>query len=591
MRTTKNFALATIAAAALALAGCGGGGSGGSVSAVMPDPMPVDTSGLSAGAMVQAGTYMIAAGSSATHGDVTYSCPAGGEDCVVDVMANGMTTSTGGMATAMNSAGYDERVALVAQINALRTQLGLDANADIGDSVTQLQSDLAALQQQVNDAKDAADAAAQKAMTAKGKVIFDVLDPLGDITAGTATDAVIANAAPTVSAKYGGTTGVTTANQGTFVDGLAAGLTDIDATANTAYTSGQAGMPAMLDANNGFSGTMLTWSSSTRADTMVVYTDVAAPSSALFSERYGGGSQSITSAAGQQLNGAQTGVTGAAFDGRTGGLVAHDANAKSATTLTDNDVVKLGGAYKGAMGSYTCTPTPGTTPSTCTSTVNSNGSITFSDANWTFTANTGAMVSVADGRYLQFGWWMRDVIASAAPLDAVAVFFGTQGGTAASSVDALTGKATYEGGAAGKYAWRDRVADTAHGGHFTAKAALTANFDEDGTNASVMSGSISDFRIGDDGMDPNWTVTLSEAPVTDAGAVARAATVMTQWAVGSSKAGKAGGWQAQLYANTGASRNDNLPTGVSGAFDAEFGEQGRMLGAFGANITNANPPN
>ena len=78
MRTMKHFALATMAAAALALAGCGGGGSGGTASAPTPQPMPVDTSGVAAGAMAQAGSYMIAAGQSATHGDVTYSCPAGG---------------------------------------------------------------------------------------------------------------------------------------------------------------------------------------------------------------------------------------------------------------------------------------------------------------------------------------------------------------------------------------------------------------------------------------------------------------------------------------------------------------------------------
>ena len=201
------------------------------------------------------------------------------------------------------------------------------------------------------------------------------------------------------------------------------------------------------------------------------------------------------------------------------------------------------------------------------------------------------MVSVADAAYIKFGWWMRDDKTSADILDNVAVFYGTEGGTPITSgIDALTGTATYEGGAAGKYAWRDRVADTAHGGHFTAEASLTADFDGDGTNASTMSGTISSFRLGDDGMDPDWTVTLSTAPVTDAGAVARAATVMTQWAVGSNMANAAGGWEAQL-SNTGAVRNDNLPTGVSGAFNADFNEQGRMIGAFGANITNPNPPN
>ena len=491
----------------------------------------------------------------------------------------------------------DEQIAaLQAQINELRAELGLDP-IDIDGltgSVSDLQGQVAALNQQIADRDKAIADAAAAAMTARGKAVFGVLDPLGNST--TPADSAIAATPPAIAAAHGMPTTVTVTNHGLFVEqtNLVADLTDISA-GDTDFTTGDAGMPAMLAANNGFSGTMLTWEDTGRADTMTVYTDVAAPGGRLFSEVYGGGGQTIDSQSGAGLDGAQTGVKGAAFDGRTGGTVEHSPNAKSATTLTENDVVKLTGTYKGASGVYTCTPTTGTA---CTSSVSGNGaSITFSagdgtNGTWVFTANTGAMVSVADGAYLQFGWWMRDDKTSADMLDNVAVFYGTQGGTAAANVDALTGTATYVGGAAGKYAWRDRVADTAHGGHFTAKATLTANFDVgDGTDASTISGSISDFRLGDDGMDPNWTVTLSTSGVTDAGLAARDAAVMTQWAVGTSKADMAGGWEAQLYADTGAERNDNLPTGVSGAFDAQFGEQGRMLGAFGANITNANPPN
>ena len=483
----------------------------------------------------------------------------------------------------------EERIAeLQGQINALRAELGLDP-IDIDGltgSVSDLQGQVDDLTQQIADRdKDIADAAA-KAMTATGKAVYAVLDDMGDIGTSTAGDSVIATTAPIVAAVHGMPTGVSETNRATFVGGLSAGLEDVEAT-DPAFTSAQAGKPASLAANNGFSGTMLSWSSPTRADTMTVYTDIAGPSRALFSERYGSGTQSITSASGEPLEGPQTGVTGTAFDGRTGGLVEHAANAKSATTVAENDVVKLAGAYKGAAGSYTCTPGG----STCTSTVNTDGSITFggtATGGWTFTANTGAMVSVPDSAYTTFGWWMRDDLTSSDLLDSVAVFFGRQGGADATSDDALTGTAKYEGGAAGKYAWRDRVADTAHGGHFTAKAELTATFTT-GADGDMLSGSISDFRIGDDGMDPGWTVTLPETAITSTGAVARADTVMTTWAVGSSEGDAAGGWQAQLV-NTGADRNDNLPTGVAGAFNAEFGQQGRMLGAFGAGITNPNPP-
>ena len=484
----------------------------------------------------------------------------------------------------------EEQIAtLQEQINALRAELGLDP-IDIDDltgSVSDLQGQVDDLEEEIEDRDEKIADADAMAMTAKGKAIFGVLDPLGDAT--TAADSAISPDAttPTVAASYGKPTGVTVANHASFVDGLAPSLTDITSGAN-AFTTGQAGDPAMLAANNGFSGTMLTWKSSTRADTMFVYTDIAAPSSTLFAEVYGGGTQELDPA-----DTAHMGVKGAAFDGRTGGDVEHAPNAKLAATDAVNNLVRLSGSYQGAAGIYTCTPATGGTG--CITRVSATG-VTFVDGTattgWMFTANNGAMVSVADNAYMKFGWWMRDDLTSADPLDSVAVFHGTEGGTAVTGVDDLTGTATYEGAAAGKYAWRDRVEDTAHGGHFTAKAMLTANFDigVDGAAGSMMSGSISDFRLGDDGTDPNWTVTLSGATITNAGAVARAAdTVMTTWAVGDNKADAAGGWQAQL-SSTGAERNDNLPTGVSGAFNAEFGQMGRMLGAFGANITNANPP-
>ena len=473
------------------------------------------------------------------------------------------------------------------QINALRAELGLDP-IDIDSltgSVSDLQGQVEDLEGQIEDRDEAIADAAAVAMTAKGKAIFGVLDPLA--ATGAAADAAIATTVPTVAAVHGmpagvavsdDTPGATPFSQVDFVDGLADLLTGIDATANTAFTAAQAGMPASLAANNGFSGTMLTWADMTRADTMVVYTDVAAPSSSLFSEVYGGGTQELDPA-----DTAHKGVTGTAFDGRTGGDVTHAPNAKVAVTDTVNNLVRLSGFYQGAAGNYTCTPADA---GPCITRVSASG-VTFVDAGattgWMFTANNGAMVSVADSAYMKFGWWMRDDKTSANPLDSVAVFHGIEG-AAVGDVSAVTGTATYEGGAAGKYAWRDRVADTAHGGHFTAKAALTANFDTE-----MMNGSISDFRLGDDGTDPNWTVTLSAAAITTTGAVDRAATVMTTWAVGDSEANAAGGWQAQL-SNTGAERNDNLPTGVSGAFNANFNEQGRMIGAFGANITNANPP-
>ena len=46
------------------------------------------------------------------------------------------------------------------------------------------------------------------------------------------------------------------------------------------------------------------------------------------------------------------------------------------------------------------------------------------------------------------------------------------------------GTATYEGAAAGKYALPNTATDTYEGGHFTARATLTADFDVDNTPAN-----------------------------------------------------------------------------------------------------------
>ena len=94
---------------------------GGMVTAMNSDayttritPMAVDLAPVTAGFMAGAGTVQVAAGQSVVHGDVAFTCAAGGTDCEVVVMvdANGgiSATSTGGMVTAMNSDAYTTRI-------------------------------------------------------------------------------------------------------------------------------------------------------------------------------------------------------------------------------------------------------------------------------------------------------------------------------------------------------------------------------------------------------------------------------------------------------------------------------------------------
>ena len=84
--------------------GCGGG----SKQAVITD---VSTDMVTAGLTPDSGTYIIQPGGTATAGDVTFTCPAEGSSCEVTVADDGTVTSTGGMATAMDSASALARLA------------------------------------------------------------------------------------------------------------------------------------------------------------------------------------------------------------------------------------------------------------------------------------------------------------------------------------------------------------------------------------------------------------------------------------------------------------------------------------------------
>ena len=78
--------------------GCGGSSS---KQALITD---VSTDMVTAGLTPDSGTYPIHPGGTANAGDVTFRCPKEGPSCEVTVADDGSVTSTGGMATAMDSA-------------------------------------------------------------------------------------------------------------------------------------------------------------------------------------------------------------------------------------------------------------------------------------------------------------------------------------------------------------------------------------------------------------------------------------------------------------------------------------------------------
>ncbi len=571
---TRKLKLALSAGAlalSLALAGCGGGGSSPQAANDPPQPMPVDTTGIATAAMVQAGSYMIEAGASATHGDVTYSCPVGGADCMVDVMADGTTMSTGGMATAMNSAGYDQRVALVAQINALRTQLGLDANADVGVTVAQLQTDLAALQKQVGDAADAAAMDAMKAAAAEAGALFAGIDV--ERTPGT-IDLTVSENLMAVTDKHGGNAAIEEATTGTTF------LTAAPTGAVIAVKATDTEVPSL----GVWKGTELFGNTDGKmpSSTVVVYTDVEPNKSMPFSDVY-------TTASALDIDADASAdahvplIMASDFDHT--GEMDHAPKATSGDTIT----VRVAGTFHGAAGQYQCTAAAA---NECVSHEDDNGVrlTNGGSADWEFVPDPGAMVSVADGTYLYFGWWLhKDDMTP--EVDAFHGVTGTPTPIVAADFTALSGTATYKGEAAGKYAIDPVAPGTyASGGHWTAKATLTADFGNE-TAAGTISGMIDNFMAGGEMMD--WSVSLGETGLAAGGtngAFASAGDGSTTadddvvWTIGGEAAPESGSWSGNLHDQG----KDNRPMGATGEFSATYSEDshtiGHIVGAFGAHV-------
>ena len=166
-----------------------------------------------------------------------------------------------------------------------------------------------------------------------------------------------------------------------------------------------------------------------------------------------------------------------------------DGGALETTTSFTGTVGGLAGTFSCAGDNDDCTA-PTIDPAT--------DLLTGGDANvWSFTpGEPDGDVDVADGDgYLAFGWWLHKTgNANAGEQMNVAVFSQAYGldertGAAAAATDrgglgsVLDGSATYVGGAAGKYAIAHTAEDTTvtthEGGHFTARATFTANFDAD----------------------------------------------------------------------------------------------------------------
>ena len=449
-----------------------------------------------------------------------------------------------------------ELAALRSQIAALRAQLGLDADDDIGDSITELQNEVTRLEGLLQDSADA-EAAAQaeaerKAMAALGKAMHAALGPNSG-----GTTPLTNIGAPTLSAA--GLAVDAADGAGAIADGTDPASVTLEAGASAGSLDGWAGTNYAHTEGTGDSKV---------TNEAVVYINQGSPRTQLFVEKYGDNTEYTAST--------RTFNVGEAADGNIKAPAF-----PTAGTTTYSGAQELPGTYDGAPGQYEC-------DGTCTATYNANG-IQLS-ADWTFVHDAGASVSTPDAAYLFYGWWVSqdsDDMPTAA--SAFAGEVGDVDGTGdTASGETLTGSATYVGSAAGKFAMSNALDGTGSAGHFTADAELTANFGTIGAdNQNGVTGTIDNFRLNDGSEDPGWSVELNRSSAWAAdGGITGPASDATVWSINGNEADASGAWSGTMYdempgtAPTGD--GSNIPTTVTGTFYSEFSNIGRMVGAFGA---------
>ena len=259
------------------------------------------------------------------------------------------------------------------------------------------------------------------------------------------------------------------------------------------------------------------------------------------------------------------------------------ADDKSATTGAGATAkTTFAGSIRGLAGTFSCTG------DTCIPPVSdpTTGVIPSAEM-WTFVPTVAnGTIDVEDDAYVSFGWWLNAMGTDGDyEFDAFATATGMGEAVADRNATDVSGSATYRGAAAGKYAILSTSDDSASGGHFTAAAKLTANFDasdavgEDPANKNGVSigGTITDFMTGETSR-PNWKVTLTTPVTNSVGPIGT--DTETTWSTGGAVDGK-GTWSANFY---GAEKDSMQPTAAIGEFNAAIGrgEIARISGAFAA---------
>ena len=274
--------------------------------------------------------------------------------------------------------------------------------------------------------------------------------------------------------------------------------------------------------------------------------------------------------------------------GGKGSYVNADAASRGAlkiavSSASDASFQKVEGRYLGMTGTYTCSGSGADACQLSRARGSDNFTLGAGDA-WQFTPAAGQKVSVPDQDWIVFGAWATTPDDAENGKHRIGVFHDGMN-LYRTVANALTGTATYNGGAAGFYV----EGNTA--GFFTARARIDVDFGAADAAGTVKNTSkIDNFKdsagrfLGADapgspnsGADNDWVVILGEATLAPA---------MTGTTSGSADGVSwSGNWSASLYGAGDVPTTKTKPTGIAGTFDASTttGNVFRgVTGSFGA---------
>ena len=229
------------------------------------------------------------------------------------------------------------------------------------------------------------------------------------------------------------------------------------------------------------------------------------------------------------------------------------------------DDVSITGKYAGVDGKFTCS-TPGTGCGLQRSDKGKLSSTTSAGNNiWTFTAddeNAAVEYKTQDADYLAFGWW-RDTSTGGTTIEDFKVLYSGRLSRVAIA-NSLTGKATYNGHAAGNYV------KGSTGGEFVADAKIEIDFDVAGAPGS-LDGSIGNFRDSSGESLGEWEVIAKDSAIITTENTAGGDSSPVAFTGGADKKNWATAASGiNYYGGTGS----QLPTGVAGWFHATTNDAG-----------------